>query len=407
MWGARTHLLPHRALDVREPVEIHRRTVGREGIRGEAGRFGLAEVVVGPRDQRRQIGRSVGIVGRPGLRAPRAESREEFVLGRGSNPVAGSVRAVAANQERHPRLTARLVRALRGLGDHPAVENRRRLDLRCVGSRRRRRAAQDLLGTERAQTGRCGRVDTVDSHPTRECDADRFGRHRIVRIDAVAAHRPRREYAVTRPARLGDGLVEQAACHRRRQEAVYRHAARRESEHRHIARVTAKGGDVPLHPLQRRDLIQVGIVAFGFVRTLAAQCRDREETTTAQAIVDADEHDALLGQLRAGRECRRPGAAREPAAMDPHHHRQTRRARAGGAPDVQEEAVRRGDTRRARQRGQRIQTQPDRPRHRRDSWHQRSAERGPKPCSRKCAMSLVGARPKKRPYSRVNCDGLR
>ena len=70
--GPRPHLFPHRGLNVGEPVQIDRRTVGREGIRGKARRLGLAEVVIGPRHQRGQVGRSVRIVGRLRLGAPLA-----------------------------------------------------------------------------------------------------------------------------------------------------------------------------------------------------------------------------------------------------------------------------------------------------------------------------------------------
>src|SRR3954467_408044 len=43
-----SHSFPHRSLNIGEPVEIHGRTVGREGTRCEAGRLGLAKVVVCP-----------------------------------------------------------------------------------------------------------------------------------------------------------------------------------------------------------------------------------------------------------------------------------------------------------------------------------------------------------------------
>ena len=81
--------------------------------------------------------------------------------------------------------------------------------------------AKDLIGAEGTQTGHRRLVRALDPHRAREVDPDRLGRHRIVRIDAVLAQRPGGEHAVARTARLGDGLVEQAARHGRRQQAVH------------------------------------------------------------------------------------------------------------------------------------------------------------------------------------------
>ena len=52
-----------------------------------------------------------------------------------------------------------------------------------------------------------------------------------------------------------------------------------------------------LHPLQGRDLVHVRVVALGLVRALAAQRGEGEEAEAPQAVVDADEDDALLGEL--------------------------------------------------------------------------------------------------------------
>ena len=120
-------LFPHRSLNVGEPVEIDGRTVGREGTRCEAGRLGLAEVVVCPRYQRGQICRSVGIVGRLRLGAPLAEPSEQLLLGSRSYPVTCGIGAVASEHERNTRLAVGLVGGLRRLRDQLAVKDRRRL----------------------------------------------------------------------------------------------------------------------------------------------------------------------------------------------------------------------------------------------------------------------------------------
>src|SRR6266513_1308705 len=67
---------PHRGRNIGEPVEIDGRTVGREGSRCDAGRLGLAKVVVCPRYQRGQIRRPTRIVSRLRLCAPLAEPSE-------------------------------------------------------------------------------------------------------------------------------------------------------------------------------------------------------------------------------------------------------------------------------------------------------------------------------------------
>ena len=109
---------------------------------------------------------------------------------------------------------------------------------------------------------------------------------------------------------------------RRRQQAVHGDAARGEPEDGDVVRIAAEGGDVPLHPLQGRDLVHVGVVALGLVGALAAQRGEREEAEASQAVVEGDEDDALLGERRSRRARQRAGAAHEPAPVDPHHHGQ-------------------------------------------------------------------------------------
>ena len=72
-----------------------------------------------------------------------------------------------------------------------------------------------------------------------------------------------------------------------------------------LSGIAAEGGDVPLHPLQRGDLVHVGVVAFELVRALAAQRGEGEEAEAPQAVVDGDKDDALLGERGARRTLQR------------------------------------------------------------------------------------------------------
>ena len=65
----------------------------------------------------------------------------------------------------------------------------------------------------------------------------------------------------------------------------------------------------------------------------------REEAEAAEAIVEAHEDDAAPREVRAVVDGRRAAAVDEAAAVDPDHHRQLRRGRLLGRPDVEVEAV--------------------------------------------------------------------
>ena len=45
-------------------------------------------------------------------------------------------------------------------------------------------------------------------------------------------------------------------------------AAGREPDDRDVPGIAPEGSDVSLHPLQRRDLVHVGVVALGLLRAL-------------------------------------------------------------------------------------------------------------------------------------------
>ena len=145
--------------------------------------------------------------------------------------------------------------------------------------------------------------------------------------------------ARTPAARLHDRLVEQPPGERRDHQGVDRAAARRLAEDRDIARVAPECRDVPLHPAQRRDLVEIAVVAERAARGFLRECRVREEAKAAQAVVEAHEDEAAPRELRAVVHGRRAAAVDEAAAVDPHHHRQLRRGRLLGRPDVEVQAV--------------------------------------------------------------------
>ncbi len=106
-----------------------------------------------------------------------------------------------------------------------------------------------------------------------------------------------------------------------------------------LLRIAAEGRDVVAHPLQRGDLIEDAVVAGRRRTRLGGQRRMREEAHRPEAIVDGDQHDALLRQRGAVVPGSRAGAGHQRAAVDPHHDRPRLVGLLGRAPDVEEEAV--------------------------------------------------------------------
>ncbi len=140
-------------------------------------------------------------------------------------------------------------------------------------------------------------------------------------------------------AGLDDGPLEQSLGERADQQVVHRHAAGRLAEDRHVVRIATECPDVTLHPPQGRQLVHERIVAEQLPANLAGECRKREETEVAQPIVEADQHHSIAGELRPVVDRRGCSAIDEPAAVDPHHHRQVVCRSAPRAPDVEIQAV--------------------------------------------------------------------
>ena len=80
--------------------------------------------------------------------------------------------------------------------------------------------------------------------------------------------------------------------------------------------VAAERGDVRLHPLQRRHLVQHPLVAGRVPARLARQLRVREEAEDAEPVVDGHEHDAPAGERLTVVPRFRAGSCLEAAAVD-------------------------------------------------------------------------------------------
>ena len=142
--------------------------------------------------------------------------------------------------------------------------------------------------------------------------------------------RVRREAA----SRLADRAVHEAARERRRVEEADAPGARRFAEHGDVAGVATECRDVVANPSKRGDLIEDAVVAGCAVVRIRGQFLVREEAHHAEAVVDADQHHALLGERAAVVHGQVPVADLQCAAVNPHHHRD-RIARGGPRPDVE------------------------------------------------------------------------
>ncbi len=110
------------------------------------------------------------------------------------------------------------------------------------------------------------------------------------------------------------------------------------AEHHYIVGVAAEGRDVLAHPFERSDLVHIAVIAVQSVRILCGQRREAEKSETAETIIEADEDNAVLREMRAVIDGRRGTAIDEAAAVNPDHDRQLLRG-IRRTPDVQIEAI--------------------------------------------------------------------
>src|SRR5262249_6026905 len=95
-------------------------------------------------------------------------------------------------------------------------------------------------------------------------------------------------------AAFADRARDQVLRQRRSHLRADRYGTGRFARDRHTLRVAAEGRDVLLHPLERRMLIEQGVIAGGALRRLLRQLGVREEAEHAQAIIYGDRHNSLL-----------------------------------------------------------------------------------------------------------------
>ena len=74
-------------------------------------------------------------------------------------------------------------------------------------------------------------------------------------------------------------------------------ATSRSSPYCHVPRVSPKCLGIPLHPLQRRDLVCASVVPQCLAARLDAQLRMREESESAQTVIHGDNRDPLGNPL--------------------------------------------------------------------------------------------------------------
>ena len=129
---------------------------------------------------------------------------------------------------------------------------------------------------------------------------------------------------------LEDRPAEQAFCRRHRQQRRDAERPGGLAEYRDIARITAEGGDVLLHPLQGRHLVEQSAVGTGVVQ--------EEEAVAAETVVNGHAYDAVAREAVPGVLGDGPGAVHERASVYPHHDREAGAAGIRG-PDVQVQAV--------------------------------------------------------------------
>lgn len=129
--------------------------------------------------------------------------------------------------------------------------------------------------------------------------------------------------AVPAGHRVGDGPPEEAARRPHRQQRGDRPRSGGLPGHGDVAGVPSERGDVPPHPVQCRDLVEES--------TVGRDPFEEGEALGTHSVVDAHHDEPGPGQCRrvVHRVARRPRYVGAP--VDPHQHRQSRRARIGSA----------------------------------------------------------------------------
>src|SRR5262249_36669986 len=134
-----------------------------------------------------------------------------------------------------------------------------------------RRGFEQFLGSHRAKLSQRGRVALAE-----------IGRELDARLLYFRQRRggERAEYRAAFADRACDQVLRQRRGHLR----ADRDGTGGFARNRHALRVASEGRDVLLYPLERRMLIEQGVIARGALRRLLRQLWMREESEHAQAI---------------------------------------------------------------------------------------------------------------------------
>ena len=133
--------------------------------------------------------------------------------------------------------------------------------------------------------------------------------------------------------------MKEPARDRRGQVVAHRVGAGALAKDRDVRGVATEGGDVLLHPAQRSDLVEEGVVAAEVEWRLGAERRMRQEAEGAEAIIERDQHDAGACESGAVVDRRPAGSVGQRSTVNPDHHRAAVTRRGGRRPDVEGQAV--------------------------------------------------------------------
>src|SRR5690606_31223929 len=128
-----------------------------------------------------------------------------------------------------------------------------------------------------------------------------------------------------------------------------RNSASRKTKNCYVIRITSKGRNVFLDPLQCGNLVHIGVAAFHFFRMLFAQRGEGNIAKTSQSIVNSRQDDILFGERISCRSRTCTTTSGKSTSVNPDHHRQFRVLRScNRSPNIQEKTIFRNGSRRTR-----------------------------------------------------------
>jgi hypothetical protein len=110
------------------------------------------------------------------------------------------------------------------------------------------------------------------------------------------------------------------------------------SPNRNVSGIAAKSSDVPLDPLERRDLIESAVISRGVMRRFCCECRVRHVSQGADAKYHTDDHYAFAGK-RWSKQWLPAIARKSSSTMEAHHHWNKRFLPQVGRPNIQIQTV--------------------------------------------------------------------